>query len=382
MFAPQIGGIAAGFAIIWALAWRRQEAAVAAIEERDGVRFYVDKTSPLRAIRLIRTPGFGGDFLHSPGLAGATPGIALRRSLVYAVMELLGRDPQLASATRAIGAGASRFGPGARAAGARRGWARARMLAEIGERARAAGLRVVAGRGVEHERDIPFGVMCDALGELAGTPGRGAGGGALPPPPRGRRRRSSAWRRSRCCSTTCTGPTRPRSSWCCTCCAARVPRAGAAGDRARARSAPPRRLLDAARSAAGWEELELAPLGRDDAHAMVAGVADAAVRERVVLEGRGNPLFLRELARVADRAEGALPRDAGRRDRARGRGAGRRAAQRCIEGAAVAGDPFDPELAAAAAELDAADALAALDGLVAADLVRPRRARTSRPRAG
>ena len=65
VFAPQVGGIAAGFAIIWALAWRRQEAAVAAVEERDGVRFYVDQTSPLRAIRLIRTPGFGGDYLHS-----------------------------------------------------------------------------------------------------------------------------------------------------------------------------------------------------------------------------------------------------------------------------------------------------------------------------
>ena len=63
VIAPQIAGIAAGFAIIWSLAWRRQEAAVAAIEERDGVRFYVDRTSPLRAIRLIRTPGFGGDFL-------------------------------------------------------------------------------------------------------------------------------------------------------------------------------------------------------------------------------------------------------------------------------------------------------------------------------
>jgi hypothetical protein len=64
-FAPQIGGIAAGFAIIWSLAWRRQEAAVAAIEERDGARFYVDKTSPLSAIRLIRTPGFGGDYLRA-----------------------------------------------------------------------------------------------------------------------------------------------------------------------------------------------------------------------------------------------------------------------------------------------------------------------------
>ena len=65
VFAPQIGGIAAGFAIIWSLAWRRQEAAVAAIEERDGARFYVDRSSPFSAIKLIRTPGFGGDFLRS-----------------------------------------------------------------------------------------------------------------------------------------------------------------------------------------------------------------------------------------------------------------------------------------------------------------------------
>jgi hypothetical protein len=56
--APQIPGIAAGFAIIWALAWRRQHAAVAAIEERDGARFYVRRTSPVRPIALERTPGF------------------------------------------------------------------------------------------------------------------------------------------------------------------------------------------------------------------------------------------------------------------------------------------------------------------------------------
>jgi hypothetical protein len=56
--APQIPGIAAGFAIIWALAWRRQDAAVAAIEERDGAGFYVRKTSPLRPMALLRTPGF------------------------------------------------------------------------------------------------------------------------------------------------------------------------------------------------------------------------------------------------------------------------------------------------------------------------------------
>jgi hypothetical protein len=56
--APQIPAIAAGFAIIWSLAWRRQDAAVAAIEERDGVCFYVQRTSPMRAMALVRTPGF------------------------------------------------------------------------------------------------------------------------------------------------------------------------------------------------------------------------------------------------------------------------------------------------------------------------------------
>jgi hypothetical protein len=62
-FFPQVAAVAAGFTIIWALAWRQQERAVVAIEERDGVRFYVDKTSPVSPIRLIRTPGFGGRFL-------------------------------------------------------------------------------------------------------------------------------------------------------------------------------------------------------------------------------------------------------------------------------------------------------------------------------
>jgi hypothetical protein len=61
LVAPQIPGIATGFAIIGALAWRRQEAAVSAIEERDGVAFYVEPTPPLKPIRLVRAPGFRRD---------------------------------------------------------------------------------------------------------------------------------------------------------------------------------------------------------------------------------------------------------------------------------------------------------------------------------
>jgi len=64
--APQIPGIAAGFAIIWALAWRHQEKAVTAIEERDGVTFFVDRTSPLSPIKLVRTQGFRRDPVPSP----------------------------------------------------------------------------------------------------------------------------------------------------------------------------------------------------------------------------------------------------------------------------------------------------------------------------
>jgi hypothetical protein len=55
---PQVPAVACGFAVIWSLAWRRQDAAVLAVEERDGVTFYVERTSPIRPMRLVRTPGF------------------------------------------------------------------------------------------------------------------------------------------------------------------------------------------------------------------------------------------------------------------------------------------------------------------------------------
>src|SRR3954449_10805364 len=53
---PQVPAIAAGYALLAALMWRKQSRAVAAIEDRDGVRFYVERTSPLKPIKLLRTP--------------------------------------------------------------------------------------------------------------------------------------------------------------------------------------------------------------------------------------------------------------------------------------------------------------------------------------
>jgi hypothetical protein len=58
---PQVAGIACGFAIIWALAWRHEEKAVTAIEERDGVEFFVERTSPFAPIKLVRIQGFRRD---------------------------------------------------------------------------------------------------------------------------------------------------------------------------------------------------------------------------------------------------------------------------------------------------------------------------------
>lgn len=58
---PQVAAIGAGFAILVALTLRGREPAVAAIEERDGVRFYVEPTSAFKPVRLIRTPGLYRD---------------------------------------------------------------------------------------------------------------------------------------------------------------------------------------------------------------------------------------------------------------------------------------------------------------------------------
>jgi len=55
---PQVPAIWTGFTLMIGLAWRKQPSAVQAIEERDGVRFYVERVSPFKPTRLLRTPGF------------------------------------------------------------------------------------------------------------------------------------------------------------------------------------------------------------------------------------------------------------------------------------------------------------------------------------
>jgi hypothetical protein len=65
LFFPGVAIIGTGYALIVSLAWHSREAAVAAIEERDGARFYVVPNSALKPIQLVRTPGLRSDRVNS-----------------------------------------------------------------------------------------------------------------------------------------------------------------------------------------------------------------------------------------------------------------------------------------------------------------------------
>jgi len=64
---PQVPAMVGAVTMIWALGWRRQAQAVTAIEERDGVTFFVVRTSPWRPIRLERLPGFRRERIAETG---------------------------------------------------------------------------------------------------------------------------------------------------------------------------------------------------------------------------------------------------------------------------------------------------------------------------
>jgi hypothetical protein len=56
-FIPQVPVVATGFCLFVALLLRRESSAVAAIEGRDGVEFWFDKSSPFGPPKLLRLPG-------------------------------------------------------------------------------------------------------------------------------------------------------------------------------------------------------------------------------------------------------------------------------------------------------------------------------------
>jgi hypothetical protein len=64
VFFPGVAAIGAGYALLVSLAWHTREAAVLAIEQRDGVKFYVVPTPALRPVELVRTPGLRSEARH------------------------------------------------------------------------------------------------------------------------------------------------------------------------------------------------------------------------------------------------------------------------------------------------------------------------------
>src|SRR5918999_1162889 len=111
---------------------------------------------------------------------------------------------------------------------------------------------------------------------------------------------------------------------------------------------PAPRVLHATRAAAGSRLISLSPLTHEASLELIGHIPDTSRRERLAREAAGNPLFLQELARVAGEPGDALPPTLLAAVQLEV-GALPAAARALLEGAAVAGDPFDPELAAAAA---------------------------------
>jgi ATP/maltotriose-dependent transcriptional regulator MalT len=165
----------------------------------------------------------------------------------------------------------------------------------------------------------------------------------------------------------------------------------------RPRQAPTRLLpaLDRAERAGSLAGIEVGALDADEARQLLGGSVDHATAAWLYEASGGNPFYLLQLARSTRRpgqeisaaddvafAGVEVPRPVAAAmteelallpDEMR----------RALEGAAVAGDPFEPELAAAAADLSETAVVEALDELLARDLVRhtdtPRRFRFRHP---
>ncbi len=312
-------------------------------------------------------------------------------------MGLVGRDVEretLGAVARDVRAGAS--GVVVVLGGA--GIGKSALLANAVGTAESAGLQVLAGKAVEHERELPYGLIVDALDDHVASRGpawvRAAGPGlaaVLPslrePGARTPGRPSEPSDRlghHRAVRGLLELLARERPLLLCLddlhwadeaslelllYILRRPPRAAHALLLAARASVAAERVLDAARGLEGVVELSLAPLSDAAARELLPADLDARVAGRLLAEAAGNPLFVRELARATHSGHELTATLVGtvRREVATLPPATRV----LLEGAAVAGDPFHPDLAAAAADISREDALNLLDRLHAADLVCP-----------
>src|SRR5215207_886358 len=163
----------------------------------------------------------------------------------------------------------------------------------------------------------------------------------------------------------------------------------------RPRQAPERvaAALERAHRAGMLLRVEVGALTRGEARELLGEAVDGAAATALYEESGGNPFYLEQLARsfALERTAGVSELSPGDLDVPPAVAAALAeelallsdSARGVLEGAAVAGDPFEPELAAAAAATSEAAALEALDELLKLDLVRetevPRRFRFRHP---
>jgi DNA-binding CsgD family transcriptional regulator len=319
---------------------------------------------------------------------------------------LIGRRTELGVLEGALAA--IERGP-ARALGLRGepGIGKSRLLAELSSRAEARGHLVLAGRATELERDLPFALLIDTfdrrlasepprrlddehLAQLAAVlPAVGRMPGVDPAP-------SSDGRHlvARAIRALLELLARPQPV---TVLLDDVQWADPASADVLAlllHRPPPTRVLLALATRAGRapdleaaletsvrngsaDVLDVGPLSRKAADELLPSLRRAA-RERLYVESGGNPFYLEALARAAGSdpqrrvavGMAGVPR-AVRASLAGEVGALPAHMRAVLEGAAVAGDPFEPDLAGAAVGMPEDAVLSALDELLATDLIRP-----------
>jgi ATP/maltotriose-dependent transcriptional regulator MalT len=164
----------------------------------------------------------------------------------------------------------------------------------------------------------------------------------------------------------------------------------------RPRQAPERLrgALERAEREAVLTRIELGPLSPDEARAFLGHALEATEAAALYQESGGNPFYLQQLARAFDRATGAASGDvelslaigvpsAVGASLAEELSLLSKSARLVLEGAAVAGDRFEPELASVAAGMTEAATIEAIDELLQLDLIRgtdvPRRFRFRHP---
>ncbi len=312
-------------------------------------------------------------------------------------MQLVGREKELAAVERAVRDAQE---GSSRALGllGEAGIGKSALLIAAREQSREGGMLVLEGRGAEHEQDVPFGLVVDALDDHVASlhPRRveslGPDLGAVLPAaaehagvsPASETSAAERFRYHRALRALIEMLARERPvtlllddlHWADDASIElvlhllrRPPRSPHLLAFALRPIDPAPRLLDAARATPAWTHLQLEPLGREASLELVDDLPDPDLRERVVRDAGGNPLFLQELTRAARQPGDELPATLLAAVQLEV-GTLPRATRMLLDGAAVAGDPFDPELAAEAGGLAPGDALVLLDRLVAADLVR------------